>query len=320
MGGRGWFEGPRGHWGHPRFSQGVPPIPRARRGRRVLPRARPGPIFPVSTNPQTRSVFGLYWGDLLWERGPKGDGGKGSSVFWWLRPGFSWLRSWSWLLPLPKFYQSKEAASVQKLNWMARWGICPSQRLGPPPRLLPYSPKSSPAHLRGGSATWDWVLVMPQLTQVTFAPRDSASLPTQSISQINFFKGQSAAEWRARVHLGEGGYSILLFYILCVSLLTWCKNKSGFYAKWIKWGRGSLVQCGAAEPLFSRPPAPWLRLVGAEASAFQVGVIDRYTFIKKEEGKTISDSLITTGTKMTRTPSNETILFSFNWSQSVFNE
>lgn len=39
---------------------------------------------------------------------------------------------------------------------------------------------------------------------------------------------------------------------------------------------------------------------------------ERYIFIKKEEGTTILDSLIVTGIKMTRTPSNETILFSFN--------
>lgn len=39
---------------------------------------------------------------------------------------------------------------------------------------------------------------------------------------------------------------------------------------------------------------------------------ERYAFIRKEEGKTIPDILIVTGTKMTRTPSNETILFSFN--------
>lgn len=39
---------------------------------------------------------------------------------------------------------------------------------------------------------------------------------------------------------------------------------------------------------------------------------DRERFIKKKEGKIIRDSLIVTGTKMTRTPSNETILFSFN--------
>lgn len=48
--------------------------------------------------------------------------------------------------------------------------------------------------------------------------------------------------------------------------------------------------------------APRGRLVGAEASASPVGVIDRHTLIHQEEGETISDSLITTGTKMTRTP------------------
>lgn len=38
-----------------------------------------------------------------------------------------------------------------------------------------------------------------------------------------------------------------------------------------------------------------------------------YEYItKKEKGKSIPDILIVTRTKMTRTPSNETILFSFN--------
>lgn len=76
LGEKGVVEGLRGHSGHPQFSQGVHPIPRARRGRRVLPRAGPGPIFPVSTNPQTCSVFELHWGDLLWERGPQGTEGR----------------------------------------------------------------------------------------------------------------------------------------------------------------------------------------------------------------------------------------------------
>ena len=53
--------------------------------------------------------------------------------------------------------------------------------------------------------------------------------------------------------------------------------------------------------------------VGAEASSFPSWYSqERYIVIKKVEGKTILDSLIATGVKMTRTPSNETILFSFN--------
>lgn len=66
--------------------------------------------------------------------------------------------------------------------------------------------------------------------------------------------------------------------------------------------------------------APWLVSLKSSVALGEEEWYERenmrkriYEYItKKEEGKSIPDILIVTRTKMTRTPSNETILFSFN--------
>lgn len=48
---------------------------------RVLPRAGPGPIFPVSTSPRNPHCLWTLLRGFVRGREPKGDGGKGTSVF-----------------------------------------------------------------------------------------------------------------------------------------------------------------------------------------------------------------------------------------------
>lgn len=105
----------------------------------------------------TRRVF--FWG-----RGP--GGGRREGLFGvprTLKPDFSWSPSWSWLLPFPKFNQMKKL--LRSRSWTVVGGggsVLPGAAA---PLRGPYSTAqaSSPARLRGRSATWR-LAITPRLT------------------------------------------------------------------------------------------------------------------------------------------------------------